>query len=146
MTAEKSPEFKNAQEKLHNRRLAAKKAVATKLKKLLAEIEKMEVSVSLCSPKEVKRMAIQSYNDYNADTGKYASHTSDSDFLQRIYVNFVRHELTEYDYALYEIAGKTGIQDGVSAIRSKVFEAIAKAYPEFKQECERQHHYRQDLD
>ena len=51
--------------------------------------------------------------------------------------------MTEYDYALEEIAGKTGIKQGVDLVRYKVFDAISRAYPIFTSECTRQSAYRQ---
>ena len=59
-------------------------------------------------------------------------------FLDRITVNYIRHELTQYDGALVEVAGQTGIQQAVDAIRARVYEAIADAYPMLADECTRQ--------
>src|SRR3989441_4198659 len=78
------------------------------------------------------------YNEQHEASENYASHKSDAAFLTRIAVNFIRHELTEYDHALADVAGKTGITKAVDGIRQKVYSAIAAAYPVFSLECQRQ--------
>lgn len=50
----------------------------------------------------------------------------------------IRHELTEYDVALWEVAGKTGIAHAVAEIRRRVYSAIAQEYPALSAECMRQ--------
>jgi hypothetical protein len=53
-------------------------------------------------------------------------------------VNFIRHELTEYEFALCKSAGKTGVDEAVLEIRNRVYSAISDAYPELNEECNRQ--------
>ena len=62
----------------------------------------------------------------------------DTAFLDRICVNYIRHELTSYDYLFAKTAGKTGIATAVNKIRAKIFAEIASVYPVFGPECERQ--------
>ena len=57
---------------------------------------------------------------------------------RRRIVNFIRHELTIYDSALDKTVGRVGRYDATSVIRQRVFDAIAEAYPDFADECERQ--------
>lgn len=53
-------------------------------------------------------------------------------------VNFVRHELTDYDYELYEMSGRTGIGEVHRLYHDAVLSEIAKAYPFLEGECKRQ--------
>jgi len=140
--AEAGAEFAQAQASIAKRKIAAGKAVATKTAKLMAAIEAMQVSVARLSPAEVRRQAIESYN-LRSRGDSFASNADDPAFLERITVNFIRHELTEYDASLWEVAGKTGIARAVSEIRRRVYSAIAKAYPSLSAECERQIEARQ---
>jgi len=134
--AEASADFVAAQNDIARRKAAAAKAVETKIAKLMAQIGAMTVTVQRHKLAHVRRMAIESYNERNC----YACATEKDDpaFLDRITVNFIRHELTEYDTALWEVAGKTGVARAVAEIRRRVYSAIAQAYPELKLECERQ--------
>jgi hypothetical protein len=140
--AEASDAFALAQASVAKRKAAAAKAVATKTAKLMAAIEMMPVSVRRLGLADAKRQAIESYNR-RACGDVFASPSDEPAFLERITVNFIRHELTEYDAALWEFAGKTGIVLAVAEIRSRVYSAIAQAYPALGAECERQIQARQ---
>lgn len=123
------------------RKAAARKAVETKTAQLLREVEEMAVEVEVLPAKEARRLAIESYNDWQferGDSDNFAFEASCPDFLDRITVNFVRHELTEYDESLEETAGRVGVNVAVSIIREKVYGAIAAAYPHLRKECEKQ--------
>jgi hypothetical protein len=116
----------------------------TKTNKLLAAVALMRVDVVLMPLRDVQRLAIDSYNEWHADAGGFASHKSESAFLNRISVNFIRHELTEYDHDLEDVAGKTGVSQAVDSIRLNVYGAMGIAYPFYAVECRRQCFARQD--
>jgi len=63
---------------------------------------------------------------------------ADSDFLNRIEVNYIRHNLTEYDRELEEMAGKIGVKEAVIKIKNRILDSIAEKYPELKGECVKQ--------
>jgi len=138
--AEASVEFTSAQKDIAKRKAAAAKAVETKIAKLMAQIDAMTVTVQRHKLAHVRRMAIENYNarGFNRGFSVYATEKDDPAFLDRITVNFIRHELTEYDTVLWEIAGKTGVSQAVTGIRQRVYSAIAQEYPDLKHECDRQ--------
>ena len=142
--AERSPEWLAATTALANRRAGAAKAVETKRAKLMECIEAMAVTVTVVSGKDLLKRAINSYNDrqFAFDRDGYADESSDSEFLERIQVNHIRHHLTSYDLALEEAAGQVGVMEAVRLIRKKIYTAIADAYPQFSEECGRQLQYR----
>lgn len=139
---EAGADFALAQASVAKRKTAAAKAVATKTAKLMEAIKAMPIVVERRSLGDVKRQSIDSYN-MRGRGYSFASNADDPAFLQRITVNFIRHELTEYDVALWEVAGKTGISRAVAEIRRRVYSAIAQAYPALSEECERQIEARQ---
>ena len=134
---EAGSEFAMAQASVAKRKAAAAKAVATKTAKLMAAIKAMPVTVERLGLSDVRRQAIDSYN-MRSRSDLFASQADDPAFLQRITVNFIRHDLTEYDVALWEVAGKTGIARAVAEIRHRVYSAIAQVYPALSDECKRQ--------
>ncbi len=138
LALEKSPEYLGYQDKLRNRRVAASKAVETKKSTLIDSVEAMEISVSSMSMRHVKKLAIKAYNEWNQYEGKYASDKDDKAFLERITVNYIRHELSEYDQTLYDLSGKTGSFEARDLIWKKIFSAIAIVYPDLATECFRQ--------
>jgi len=140
--AEAGAYFAQAQASIDKRKTAAAKAVATKTAKLMAAIDAMPITVQRLGLANVRKQAIDSYNTRSRGDS-FASQADDQAFLQRITVNFIRHELTEYDVALWEVAGKTGIARAIAEIRRRVYSAIAQAYPALSAECERQIEARQ---
>jgi len=64
-----------------------------------------------------------------------ASESSDERFLDRITVNYVRHELTNYDGLLASLHGKVGIAEAKELVRERVYDAICDAYPALLEEC-----------
>lgn len=140
--AEAGAKFTQAQASIAKRKIAAAKAVETKTAKLMAAIRAMPITVQQLDLAKARRQAIESYNMRSLGES-FASNADDPAFLERITVNFIRHELTEYDVALWEAAGKTGVALAVAEIRRRVYSAIAQAYPALSEECERQMKARQ---
>lgn len=140
--AEASQEFAQAQADIAKRKASAAKAAATKKAKLMAAIRDMPITVRRVA--NVRSRAINSYN-FRSEGYSFASSSDDPVFLERITVNYIRHELTEYDEALVEVAGKAGVSQAVAEIRQRVYSAIAKAYPELSQECAKQLAARQQI-
>jgi hypothetical protein len=133
--AEASEAFLTAQAALSKRKASAERAVATKKAKLLEAVRSMRIHVRSMPLDRVRKSAVDSYNNRSAS---FASFSDDPAFLDRITVNFIRHELTEYDLALWEAAGKTGVNEAVFVIRERIYAAIAEVYPSLGDECDRQ--------
>ena len=138
--AEASQEFRVAQSGL------AKRKEASKIERLLDAIEAMPITVTTLTTTQVVANAIRYYNsrqenrvlDRDDYTPKYANPDSDSLFLERITVNYIRHELSQYDRVLETTAGKTGADRARVAINKRVYALIAATYPQFADECDRQ--------
>ncbi len=140
--AESSNDFQSAQPALRKRVTAARKAVKTKTDKLVSNINAMSVDVRRLSDRELTRQAQQAYNDHRGEWDydfMPAGDASDKSFLDRITVNYIRHNLTKYDNALEDLARKTGKGEALNALRRKVYDAIAEAYPRFAEECRKQY-------
>lgn len=141
---EKTKAFKEWKTKCLKRKEAAAKGVATKKAKLIQQIQSINIYVE--KEKNVLKNAIESYNDYQffkrdfSDSCDFylASQNSDQDFLDRIIVNYIRHNLTSYDEDLDHIFGKTGKELAYMLISQRIFKEIATTYPEYAAECERQ--------
>lgn len=118
------------------RQIGAEKALETKRKKTVQDIEKINVSVwGGYKRQELVKMAIDSHKEFLRNR-----HRPDDNFTvgDREIVNFIRHELTSYDYDLGELYQRVGRSTGYDIITEKVYEAIEKAYPEYSKECEKQ--------
>lgn len=118
------------------RKQSSAEAVHTKKEKLQEYVDSIVVEVPQMTEEELTARAIRHYNDMWSGTEKdRASEKSSQDFLDRISVNYLRHELTKYEQHLGEIAGKTGAVDCRTSIRRKVYDAIMDAYPDLGFEC-----------
>ncbi len=146
---EKTDAFLAAAANSEKRKKSARKAVDTKLKKLKQYIDNMDIKVPVIDLKKLFRKACQHHNhqknqmqysfpsiyaDFIPANLKY----SDENFLFRISVNYLRHQLTRYENELKKIVGKTGASEGYIEIKRKVLDAIAQAYPDLAEECQRQ--------
>ncbi len=130
---ETTPEYIEHSAKLVGRRKAAQRAVETKRKKLLAYLDTIEIQVPILT-----NLVGRACKSYNARNGGGAYPHSDKSFLDRICVNYLRHEMTDYEAHLYAIAGKVGVAEGYREIKNRVLYAIADTYPELSDECFRQ--------
>ena len=133
---EKSEEFRAWIKQHKNIREGAQKAIETKRDKLLAYVAQITITVPLID--HVQSLAIDSYNAWNRERDKYASENDSAEFLERITVNFIRHEMTDYEEHLRKLFGKVGIQSGLLSLRERVFQKIGEVYPDLDEECDRQ--------
>ena len=72
---------------------------------------------------------------YENRTGKRVSPDAPVDFLDRIEVNFLRHEASNYDTVMNTLNGRGGAAEGRLVLRYMVLIGIAKIYPHLQDEC-----------
>lgn len=137
---EQSDEFINAFHTAKGRKKAAQKAVYTKKTALLNLIDQIEIRIA--DDPNIQNHAIASYNDFHEEMGHYdyepARKTSDFHFLERITVNYARHNLTRYDSLIDQLYRKVGKQEAYRLLKRRTLEAIARRYPSLDEECRRQ--------
>lgn len=139
---ERTKAFIAANEKMRARRLAAVVSAskrAAQLAELVANIA-IPVAEGMSRSTLVKR-ACTSYNDHKFDRYEdYAPATPNSDtaFLDRICVNYLRHDCTDYDAIISELHGKVGRSEAYEIVRNRVLTRIAEVYPYLAAEAERQ--------
>ncbi len=139
-SVEKRRDFQAALAKATQRRKGAKSGVETKRKKTMTKIEGLQIKVARFSRKELIRRACESYNNRNIERpdASCATPRSESDFLERICVNYLRHEATEYDSHLDGTSGAVGKSAAYDLLKEHVLDAIAEEYPWLSPECMRQ--------
>ncbi len=140
LAVEESEPFIAARLKAANRSAASRKGAATQREALISEANAMTIEVVELPAAEVLPLAIRHYNERSAIRDRdmlkeRAGPDSDPRFLSRIAVNFIRHRLTSYDATFEVIANRIGVREATRIIRQRVFEAIAKSYPQYYHEC-----------
>ena len=151
---EASAEFVEAMEKANRRRASGEKAVETKRAEVLAYVDRIKVVVPQLDRDKLIQRACWHYNDMQdmrraegmRASGLAATPESGGEFLGRIAVNYLRHQLTSYERNLERVAGKVGVREAVMEIRQKVFAAIGQAYPWLADECQRQLKWKEEAD
>ncbi len=149
LEVEQTAEWRQAAARAAMRSEAGKIAAARKAAELVAQAETLLITVRRLPRETLLRRAIASYNAFHEELlwerghdYERASEQSDPAFLERITVNFIRHELTEYDERLEEVAGRMGVDEATALIRQWVNAEIACIYPEYAEECKRQIRFR----
>lgn len=125
------------------RREAAKKAAEIKKAKLMVELQTWKIYIKSKPLSVVRNNAIREYNEFHQsldwiDYFKPASLDSDREFLDRITVNHIRHQLSNYERRLEQLFGKVGVREAYPVLKVKILDAIASSYPELSGECKRQ--------
>lgn len=142
---EGDPEFERRRALAQRRSAASSRAAARRRDELLAEVAQVPVGVPKLTRDRLTRQACAHYNNFRSgrwdyDDDEFTPATLDSDpaFLERITVNYLRHELTNYEEQLWALFGRVGRNEAEELVRERVYRAIAEAYPELAAECDRQ--------
>ncbi|MGR3318568.1 MAG: hypothetical protein ACUZ8O_08815, partial [Candidatus Anammoxibacter sp.] len=122
--AERSTEFKELMKKSEIRKRAAKRAVLSKKAKLMEYINRMVINVPKLKKCELVQQACKHYNNHQSNKeyrrNQYgtlqAGANDDTQFLNRITVNYIRHCLADYEYNLCQIFGKVGKEEAYQAL------------------------------
>lgn len=139
---EASEAFREAKEKSAGRKASAQKAVKTKLEKALDYARTVVINVPAINYEKVVKRACQSYNEWHEYDryGRYNEYftpadplNSDKDFLQRITINYLRHECSSYEQQLYKLYGKTGVNEAHDILQKRINDEIQRIYPQLKQ-------------
>lgn len=139
--AERRKAFKNAIAKSDARKDAARKAVETKREKCLNYARTVKIEVPVMKEKKLLGEAVEHYNEWQYYKGRYeriiygdnkTGYFADTEFLNRISVNYLRHECTEYDDVLYEMAGNVGVQEAHNILKKRINQAIFEVYPDLR--------------
>ncbi|MGL6110203.1 MAG: hypothetical protein ACRC2B_08915 [Rubrivivax sp.] len=117
-------------------------AAFARLRLQIARIERMLALGAQGGPlveqrpyEQVWRAAVVHHNRLDSDP---ISESAPQFVIERITVNYIRHELSNYDAAMWEATAIRGGEQVVQDIRRRVYANIAKLYPMLAEECARQ--------
>lgn len=146
VAAEQSEQWAALAASVDRRRAGSQRAAETKTARLLAYVDGMDIQVPVLPMPDVLQSACNNYDDLQEEKAfrrgfydwKGATPDSDAVFLERITVNYLRHEFSHYDAELKRIFGRVEVNEAYVHLNNKVYAAIAAAYPDLASECERQ--------
>lgn len=139
---EKTKEFKELKEKADKRKLIAKKTVETKFMNTLEFTNSFSVTVERIDIDDLRDNTLankQFWYDMNYNPFKFDindAYSAPEDVVKRWMVNFIRHNLTNYDEELEKLYGKTGKHIGYMHYKEKLANEMKKVYPELKGEID----------
>ena len=117
------------------RRKSSAKMVETKKDNLLIEIFELPISVEFIPRNELVPLVIDDYNDRNYYKDYLTLRDLDQSTLERLTVNYIRHQLTSYDQCLGLIFSKVGKKEGYRLLIERIYNCISESYPELTREC-----------
>ena len=117
------------------RRKSSLKMVETKKDNLLIEISELPISVEFIPRNELVPLVIDDYNDRNYYKDYLTLRDLDQSTLERLTVNYIRHQLTSYDQCLGLIFSKVGKKEGYRLLIERIYNCISESYPELTREC-----------
>lgn len=132
---EKNEQFLIDFQKTTLRRKSSVKMVETKKDNLLIEIYELPISVEFIPINELVPLVIDDYNDRNYYKDYLTLRDLDQSTLERLTVNYIRHQLTSYDQCLGLIFSKVGKKEGYRLIKERIYKCISESYPELTGEC-----------
>lgn len=132
---EKNEQFLIDFQKTILRRKSSAKMVETKKDNLLIEISELPISVEIIPRYELVPLVIDDYNDRNYYKDYLTLRDLDQSTLERLTVNYIRHQLTSYDQCLGLIFSKVGKKEGYRLLRERIYNCISESYPELTREC-----------
>lgn len=133
---ERTKKFKESAEKKAKRRESSLKAVATKTEKTLSLLPTLSLEVERVDLKDLKKWTLNAKwnwymytgQDWRADSVDFA----DEETVLRWEINFIRHNLSNYDNELDKLYGKVGKTVVYSQYRNQLMSKIFEVYPELK--------------
>jgi hypothetical protein len=140
---EASPEFQEALVKARARQKAAEKAVQTKTERTVALARQLELTVEKIPLGMLKKLAVEHWLAFKRERDWYDRPQIEpwdkpDPFRDRICVNFLRHQASEYHINLETVAGKTGIGEAYYIFWQQIATAIKETYPVLAEEVDRQ--------
>lgn len=135
--------FQEAAAKAAQRKQAAAKAVDTKRKnaEVLADDLIASIHVQRIELPELEKLALASQQRWYDFRGRGEIEFPDRETVDRWMVNYIRHELCDYDDSLYTLfrPGKMADKDKLyPKVKHETLAKIAQVYPELADECEAQ--------
>ena len=135
---EQTERFKEAYRSASRNKAAGKEAAETKRNKLMTYVQTVVINIPVLEKDSLIFQACASYNHHNSYRRQYveggedfepATPNSDHGFLQRITLNYIRHNLTRYHVHLEQNFGKVGNDDAYEILKMRVNAAIYLKYP-----------------
>jgi hypothetical protein len=142
---EASPEYRKAREASRTRQLAARERALAKKKEAVAVAEALPLRINPEPWPAVQQKAIEHFNRRLKRGQSPAGPRTVQHRLDRLTVNYLRHQQTSYETELKAFKGVVGVGEAYLVVRNRILDLIAATYPNLQAECGRQKFEEADL-
>ena len=98
----------------------------------------IEIAGANLTAEELASRAISHFNDFVADTEKHKAFVGSAlEFLNRISVNYLGHQMAAFEEHLHKMEVMAGV-DEVPLDLCEIYDAIGRTYPHLRDECRKQ--------
>ncbi|MBR2588675.1 MAG: hypothetical protein IKD77_05695 [Bacilli bacterium] len=141
---ERTKKFKELKEKAERRKPSAKKAVETKIKNTLGMadtfsivVERIDLDTLIKNTLAAKQYWYDFNSNWNYMKFDYRdAYSAPKENVNRWMVNYIRHNLSNYDEELESLKGKIGKLQGYWYYKEKLANEMKKVYPELRKEID----------
>lgn len=140
-----SPEFQQSLKKREKLFVSAKKTAERKREQTKQNIKEFArgLTVKKIALPELRKLTLeakQAWYDYTEQSWNkgYCAEQAPEPVVQRWMVNYIRHNLVEYDEGCDRLFGKTGCQEAHILLKSIILDKIADVYPDLAGEALKQ--------
>ena len=107
---------------------------------VLQGIQNFQINVKKIPIEDVYKQAIEAHNAIHKGKADFTplNGSCRKSVLDKISVNYIRHNLTKYHSVVRRFCRNAKREKVLNAVRSKIYKAIAEAYPELADECRKQ--------
>lgn len=138
---EKTKKFAQLKEKAEKRKISAKKAVETKINTTMDIADTFSVTVERIDLEDLEEFTLEEKqywydNNWNSDYYRNA-YSADEETIKRWMVNFIRHNLSDYEEQLEILEGRTGKNKGYWHFKIKLAEEMKRVYPELEKDIDK---------
>lgn len=134
---EKTKKFKEYAKKKAKRSQVMKKVASKKRKEIIEEAKKFDINVERISMFELKYKTLEAKKNWYDFTEQYDRASSvfgaDKETIKRWEINYIRHNLTNYDLELEKLYRKVGKADAYINYKGILMKKIYEVYPELKE-------------
>lgn len=133
---EKSDEFNKFIDELQQRKNFLKNLLENK-NQLFDFIDSIKINVKKVN--NVRKLAVDAYNRrYMKEKSDYIMLCHDSPFIDRLTVNYIRHNLTSYNENLLELLRKDKSRYAYKLFLKRLYGRIKQVYPDYSLDCDNQ--------
>lgn len=139
---EKEPRFQEALAQAQKRQARAQKGVERKRQLTLEQARTLPITLTRMPLDQLARRARAHYLERTGEPVQFAPWGCPDPFRDRLCVNYLRHQATEYDEHLEQIEGRVGVRSAYRLLWERIVQAIETTYPELAEEVWRQYRER----